>query len=545
MVDRKSGILVHPTSFPSKYGIGDLNGAYDFIDFLEKANQKLWQVLPLGPTSFGDSPYQSFSTFAGNDLLISPDELIRMGHITEGDIEPRDFDPVSVEYGNVIKYKNNILKKAFVAFKEGTKSKEKKKFNHFVNSNPWIIDYSMFRAIKDYYIKKRENEFESVELRDYRSENPLLTEDQIKDYYYGAMWNTWDESIKNREPDAMEFWKEKLENEIEYYKYTQYEFFRQWQEVKEYANSKDIKIIGDIPIFVSMDSADVWVYPSLFHLDKKGSPTKVAGVPPDYFSETGQLWGNPLYNWTIHSKTKYKWWVKRISATLKMVDIVRIDHFRAFQDYWAVDFGEKTAIKGKWEKGPEKGLFNAIKRELGNLPIIAEDLGIITDDVRKLREELGLPGMKILQFAFDTETENAYLPHNFEDVHSVCYTGTHDNNTTFGWHKELTPEVKDVLHRYLNVSGDDIAWDLIRLCFSTVSEYAIVPVQDVLSLNGSARMNTPGVAVGNWQFRYIDGALNDGMAEGLRYLSKMFDRNLENLEDDIKDEVENKEGNND
>ncbi len=527
MFNRSSGVLVHPTSFPSKHGIGDLGkGAVDFIDFLHKSNQKLWQILPLGPTSFGDSPYQSFSTFAGNPLLISLDILVEEGYLTYYDIDDNDFSHDIVEYGKVIDYKTTIFKKAYANFKKNKSSEQEKNYKKFCESQKlWLDDFVLFVALKEYFINARANTFESKEYNEYKKANQkLLKESQINDYFYGAMWNTWPEEISAYNKQGVDKWNKILKEEIEYYKFLQYEFFRQWTNIKEYANNKNIKIIGDIPIFVSMDSSDVWANPSLYHLDKKGYPTEVAGVPPDYFSATGQLWGNPLYNWSAHKKTGYKWWINRIESTLKLVDIIRIDHFRGFESYWSIPYGEETAINGKWIKGPNEDLFNAIEKALGKLPIIAEDLGLITPEVEALRDTFNFPGMKILQFAFDESDANDYLPHNFTNINSVIYSGTHDNDTSKGWYNTTTELERDKVRQYLNVDGSDISWNLIRLAFSSVSVFAIAPIQDIMNLDSDKRMNTPGVATGNWQFRYTDYMLNDDMASGLAYLSKLYNR---------------------
>jgi len=492
---RYSGILAHPTSFPSPYGIGDLgHGAYSFIDFLAASNQKLWQVLPLGPTGYGDSPYQSFSSFAGNYYMISPDLLMEQGWLTQADLNDPGFDPRAVDFGPIIKYKMDLLKKAYTAFKTQAATPEKSRFTKFCKSHKvWLEDYALFMALKN--------------------------------YHNGAPWTQWPSTLANREPKALAQIKSTLADEINFNMFLQYEFFRQWGKLRTYANNAGIKIIGDIPIFVSMDSADIWAAPGLFALDEKGKPTAIAGVPPDYFSETGQLWGNPLYKWEAHKETGFEWWCKRVAATLEFVDIVRIDHFRGFEAYWAVPSDAKDAIKGKWKKGPGKALFEAMKKTLGQLPIIAEDLGIITPAVEKLRTGLKLPGMKVLQFAFDPEAKSVYLPHLHTDSLTVAYSGTHDNDTTMGWYGAATEAEKDYFRRYMNVSGDDIAWDMIRLAFSTTAAYAIVPIQDVMSLGTEDRMNQPGCAMGWWRFRYTADMLRDEYRERLAYLSELFHRN--------------------
>jgi len=518
---RKCGILAHPTSFPSAYGIGDLGkSAYDFIDFLEKSGQKIWQVLPLCPTSFGDSPYQSFSAFAGNYFLISPDELKKDNLLSEEDLaDIPKFDETKTDYGKVIPFKIALLKKAFENFDTSDK-----KCKSFCKENKfWLDDYALYAAIKDHYIAKRKTEGESAEFKAFKKETAkVLAENVQNDYYYGAVWATWDKDLVERNSAALSRISKLLKNETEFYKFVQFKFFEQWDKLKKYAEEKGIEIIGDIPIFIAFDSADAWANQHLFQLSK-GYPTEVAGVPPDYFSKTGQLWGNPLYVWKEHEAENFAWWINRMKATLKLCHIVRIDHFRGFEANYAIPFGAKDATKGKWKKGPGKKLFNAIKKELGSLPVIAEDLGIITDKVEKLRDDLGLPGMKILQFAFDDSPNNAYLPHNYVK-NCVVYTGTHDNDTTLGWYNSTDEKCQDYYRRYMNVSGENVSMDLIRLAVSSSADRAVYPLQDVLELDTDARFNTPGEAKGNWQWRYTADMLTDKKAEDLLYLTKIFKR---------------------
>ncbi len=528
MNDRKSGVLVHPTSFPSRYGIGDFGkGALDFIDFLVKAKQKVWQILPLGHTSFGDSPYQSFSTFAGNPLLISIDTLLEDGLINEKDLENVPFfDESKVEFGKVIDFKYSIFRKAFSAFKNIRTKKLKNEFSSFCKKNQdWLDDYCLFISLKNYFIQERQNTFETPEYIKYKKQNiDTLGENGVNDCFYGACWNSWPDDIASRKNAAVEKWTKKLKNEIEFYKFLQFKFFAQWQAVKKYANENGVEIIGDIPIFVASDSADTWSGRELFKMDSKGYPIEVAGVPPDYFSETGQLWGNPLYDWNYHKKTGYAWWIKRIKNMLELVDVIRIDHFRAFDSYWAIPYGSETAVKGEWKKGPGAELFYAVEKNLGKLPIIAEDLGDLNKEVIELRDKLGFPGMKILQFAFGGGNGNEYLPHNFKSTNFIVYTGTHDNDTTIGWYESIDDGTRDYLRRALNISGDDIAWDLIRCAFASVADTAVIPVQDILCLGKEARMNTPGISSGNWQFRYKDGLLSDEKAQGLAYFTELYNR---------------------
>lgn len=525
---RRSGVLLHPVSLPGRYGIGDLGkSCKDFIDFLVKAEQKLWQILPLGHTGFGDSPYQSFSTFAGNPLLISPETLVCKGYISQDELNGIPLFPMhSIDYGSVVEFKISLLKKAYDGFKEKSDRKLKTKFTQFCNKNKeWLDDYALFISIKNYYIEERKMKFEPKELKAYRRTNlKTMGENGVLDCFYGACFNSWEKDISMHEPEAVKKWTKKLAKEVEFYKFCQFEFFEQWAEIKEYANENGIKIIGDIPIFVAADSADVWSRRELFKMNAKGYPKEVAGVPPDYFSETGQLWGNPLYDWEYHKETGYEWWVKRIKAMFNIVDILRIDHFRAFESYWAIPYGSETAVNGKWKKGPNRELFDKVREQLGDLPIIAEDLGILNDEVHKLRNDLGFPGMKILQFAFGDTPKNEYLPHNYIDSNCIVYTGTHDNDTTLGWYNSMDMKTKDYFRRYLNISGEDAAWDMIRLAFMSSANTAIIPMQDLLNLGTEARMNTPGVSDGNWQFRYSEDMLTNEVAEGLAYLTKLYNR---------------------
>lgn len=531
---RISGILAHPTCFPSAYGIGDLgNGAMEFVDFLKDSNQKLWQILPIGATSFGDSPYQSFSTFAGNPLLISPDLLLKENYLDSIDLEDvPDFSDLYIDYGQVIDYKEMLFRKAFSNFKKRASKVQRDSYLKFCDKNRfWLDDFVLFMSIKEYFIKQRKSSVDSIEFLEFKKANEnLLNEKEILDFYFGAVWNSWPKGIKLREEHAIKKIRKKLKTEIGYYKFLQYEFFRQWFEVKEYANDNDIKIIGDIPIFVAMDSSDAWTKKELFFLDEVGYPNAVAGVPPDYFSEEGQLWGNPLYNWEEHKKSKYNWWIKRISFTLKFVDIIRIDHFIGFVRYWSVPYGSKNSAKGSWCNGPGFDFFEFVRESLGDLPIIAEDLGVVTEDVIKLRQDNGFAGTKVLQFAFDSDSYNLDLPHNYDSNNYIVYTGTHDNDTTLGWYINASEETKDLMRRYLNVSGDDAAWDLIKLAFSTTADVVIIPFQDLMNLNSNYRMNTPGVSTGNWKVRYKSDMLKKEISDGLKYLCKLFNRGMIDIE---------------
>ena len=489
---KASGVLLHPTSLPGKYGIGDFGKeAYNFVDLLAQANQKLWQVLPLNFTGFGNSPYNPLSAFAGNPLLISLEKLKAEGYLSDADISDSnlpEFKTNKVEFEKVMKSKNSILKLAFSQFKIEKSQDEKIRFAKFCKKNRyWLGGFALFAALRNYYNK--------------------------------ISWNKWDKEIVLRKKNAIEKWKNKLANKISFHKFVQYKFAQQWLELKSYANNKNIKIIGDIPIFVSYDSSDVWENQDLFFLDKNGVPTIIAGVPPDYFSKTGQLWGNPLYNWERMLKDDFKWWQKRLTHILSLVDYIRIDHFGGFVRYWAVPAKEKTALNGKWERGPGEKFFYLMEKSLGKLPIIAEDLGeVVNYEVNALKEKFGFPGMKILQFAFG---EDDKPPHKYE-VNNVVYTGTHDNDTILGWFKYLKNCEKKIYRRvkkYLNFDRQDICWDMIKLAFSTPSHWAIIPLQDILCLNSNARMNLPGTTEGNWEWRYKEDMLTPDIAEKLAKLT--------------------------
>ncbi len=493
---RYSGILVHPTSLPSPYGIGDFGkGAYDFINFLVGAGQKIWQILPLGPTGYGDSPYQSFSAFAGQPLLISPDELVRDGLLAGESLSdyPR-FDPNHIYYGDVIPAKTKVLKRSFSYFRENAPVSMVKEFRDFCDREArWLDDYALFMAGKD--------------------------------AHGGACWLEWDDDLRDPDDAVREKWNRELADSVEYYKYIQFLFFRQWHALREYAHINGIEIVGDIPIFVAMDSADVWANRGLFLLDSKGYPTVVAGVPPDYFSATGQLWGNPLYDWKAMEKDGYAWWVDRVRGQLRLVDRIRIDHFRGFEQFYAIPYGSKTAMKGKWMPGPCEKLFLRLRKEFGkDIPIWAEDLGIITPPVEKLRDDFGLPGMKVLQFAFGNPKDNGDMPYRFTTDNCICYTGTHDNDTSYGWYQAQSPVVQDRVRRYLNTDGNIIHYDMIRAAMSSIARYSIYPIQDVLGFGSDCRMNTPAVASGNWGFRFRADHLTPKLAENLRAMTELFGR---------------------
>lgn len=483
---------MHPTSFAGPYGIGDLGPeAYSFIDSLEAAGCKLWQVLPLGPTGYGDSPYQCFSAFAGNPYLISPQLLLQDGLLTIEDLSDMpDWDENRVDFGKIFLWKPALLKRSFGHFNELENSSPiKSSFNAFCRENQaWLDEYSLFMTIKG--------------------------------LNGGSAWTEWAELYRFRDVTTLSKVEAEQQETILEIKYSQFLFFKQWTEIKQYANHKGVKVIGDIPIFVAMDSADTWGNPDLFHLDKNGFPTVVAGVPPDYFSETGQLWGNPLYKWEIHEKTGYYWWIKRIRASLSIYDIVRIDHFRGFAGYWEIPFGEPTAINGQWVKGPGSKLFEAIRAALGDLPIIAEDLGEITPDVFELRDLFRLPGMKILQFGF-SGPDNPFLPHLYPQ-NCVVYTGSHDNDTVVGWYKTAPEHEVKFFHQYFNSSNPDVSDVMVRSIWSSVALFAIAPLQDLLGLDTDARMNFPGKVGGYWAWRTTPDSFSDDLIQRLRTYNHLY-----------------------
>jgi 4-alpha-glucanotransferase len=498
LVPRSSGVLLHPTSLPGRYGIGDLGEwAYNFVDWLESAYQTLWQILPLGPTSYGDSPYQTLSAFAGNAYLVSLDKVAREGWLTQADLaDVPNFPADHVDYGWIIPYHTEILTRAFQNFSANASAREKQQFAEWCAENgDWLDDYALFMALKD--------------------------------EHGGRPWVEWERGVALRDPQALIDAQARHTEAIQDYKFRQWLFFRQWLEVKTYANGKGIKLIGDVPIFVAHDSADVWANRSLFYLDDVGNPTVVAGVPPDYFSQTGQYWGNPLYRWDEMSKDGYSWWIRRFKAVQQQVDLIRIDHFRGFEAYWEIPTNEaRTAVNGQWVEGPGIPFFRVIEAALGDLPIIAEDLGVITPGVEAMRDGLGLPGMKVLQFAWGNLPEaNLFLPHH-HIANSVVYSGTHDNNTTIGWWESETDEhIRRHLALYTNGEITEPNWALIRIAQASVSHMAVVPMQDVLSLGKEARMNTPNVPAGNWSWRMAEENFADAAArDRLRDLTLLYGR---------------------
>lgn len=492
-VRRQAGILMHVTSLPGAHGIGDLgDGALRFLDFLEAAGQGLWQILPLTPLGLGHSPYASPSAMAGNPLLISLDLLLREGLLTPDEVAaPETLQAGRVDYDAVGGFKLNRLRRAHLRFKADASPEQRSAYDDFCEgAAEWLEDYSLFMALRD--------------------------------AHGSSIWIEWERDLARRQPEAMERARRELSETIDFHKFAQFQFSRQWSALRSYANGHGVRIVGDIPIFVALDSADVWSHQELFHLDERGRPAVVAGVPPDYFSRTGQRWGNPLYRWDRMAEQGYRWWIERFRATLAQVDIVRIDHFRGFEAYWEIPAENETAEQGQWVKGPGEPFFRAVEAALGTLPVIAENLGIITPEVEALRLDLGYPGMLVLHFAFDSGPTNPYLPHNYER-RNTGYTGTHDNDTTVGWFDSRTPEEQERVRRYLGSNGS-IGQDLIRLLFESVADMAIVPLQDVLELGTEARMNMPGEADGNWSWRLSPDMLTPERAKSLRDLTDLYGR---------------------
>ena len=490
---RSAGVLLHVTSLPGPFGIGDLGpDAYAWIDTLARARQTWWQVLPLGPTGYGDSPYQCFSAFAGNHYLISPEFLVHDGLLEPGDLDAIDLPASTVDYGPVIALKNKLTLQALERFVAGAAPALNDAFAEFSSrEHAWLDDYALFMALKD--------------------------------AHQGMSWQQWPEEYLLRQPGAVEKARLLFSRDVLLHKFRQFLFFRQWAGLKAYARRQGIRLIGDMPIFVASDSADVWTYPELFRLDHRRRPLVVAGVPPDYFSRTGQLWGNPVYAWDVHRQTGFAWWTRRLRAALDMVDLVRLDHFRGFEAAWEVPAECLTAETGHWIKGPGAELFRAAQQQIGSLALIAEDLGVITPDVDALRLAFGWPGMRVMQFAFGGAPEERFLPHNHER-NTVVYTGTHDNDTALGWCEGLTSEELRFLRRYCPPTGDDVAWDLIRLAWGSVADYALTPLQDILSLGTEARMNYPGRPAGNWRWRFTADQLRSAHLEKLQELTETYQR---------------------
>ena len=493
--ERLAGILLHPTSLPSGNGIGDFGPeAYKFADFLFESKLGLWQILPLSPPGFGNSPYSAISAFAGNPLLVSLDRLADRGWIARERLNPSDLSPSGsrIDFEQVKAAKLPLLREGAQNFLERGNG-DRRRFENFKHENAWWLeDFVLFEVIRH--------------------------------VYQGASWSTWPAELAGREPAALHKFGVEYQRDLEVERAIQFAFFEQWRALRRYAAERGIKFVGDVAIFVNYDSADVWRNPDLFYLDDKLQPTLVAGVPPDAFSSTGQRWGNPLYRWDVCKARGYDWWVQRMSWTLTACDIVRLDHFRGFDSYWAIPAPESTAVKGSWATGPKDDLFKELRKRLGDLPFIAEDLGMITPDVYALRDRLGIPGMKVLQFAFGDPGAHIYLPHNFEE-NCVVYTGTHDNDTTPGWWAAgATAEEKRSAAAYMGQAQDGMHWAFIRAAFTSVAKLAIVPLQDVLDLGSAHRMNTPSRSDGNWGWRFESGALRKNLAEKLAALSIVSDR---------------------
>ena len=491
---RASGILMPVFSLPSRYGIGSFSkSAYQFVDMLKKAGQKYWQILPLCPTSYGDSPYQSFSTYAGNPYFIDLDQLIEEKLLTRKECQACDFgdDPQDIDYGKLYENRFKLLRKAYERANVG----EDQEFEAYRRENAWWLDdYALFMAVKD--------------------------------RFDGVAWNEWAEDIRLRWSNAMDYYRRELYYEIEFYSYLQFVFMKQWKKLKNYANINGIEIIGDIPIYVAFDSADAWANPELFQFDAENLPTAVAGCPPDGFSADGQLWGNPLYRWDYHRETGFDWWIRRIAYCSELYDVVRIDHFRGFDEYYSIPYGDTTARNGHWEKGPGIALFEAAKNRLGELNIIAEDLGYITDSVKKLVVDSGFPGMKVLEFAFDSREKSDYLPYTYEK-NSVVYTGTHDNETIAGWYAGLDKSDLKMCTDYMNIDripGKEYHWDFIRLAMLSVSDLCVIPIQDYLGLDNRARINHPSTLGTNWRWRLAKGQLSASLLKEIREMTRISGR---------------------
>ncbi len=498
-MERSAGILLHPTSLPSRHGIGDIGPvAHDYVRWLSEAGSAWWQILPLCPPGPGFSPYSAISTFAGSPWLLSPDALVEDDLLRAGDVDsPPDFSMGQLEIQKALSWKNTLLHLSWERFQRASDRRLTEAFETFKETDSWWLeDFSLFAALKDHHHQKS--------------------------------WLEWSRPLAHREPEALAGAEKVLENEIAFHAFCQFLFFRQWSKLKTVAEDFGVSILGDVPIFVALDSVDVWAHPELFLLDENKRPTVVAGVPPDYFSETGQLWGNPLYDWERHAREEYSWWIARTLHTLDQVDAVRLDHFRGFAAYWEVQASETTAVAGRWVPGPGRALFEALRKAIGGLPFVAEDLGEITPDVEELRRDLGLPGMAILQFAFSPEPRSTFIPYRLQrDM--VVYTGTHDNNTTVGWYsQDATEGERDLLRRYTASDGSDINWQMIRLAMASVADVAIIPHQDLVGLGGESRMNTPGVAGGNWAFRLTHPMLDPSIAARFKNLAETFGRSPTN-----------------
>jgi 4-alpha-glucanotransferase len=491
---RGSGVLLHPTSLPGPHGSGDLGpDALRFVDWLRDAGQRYWQVLPLTPVGYGSSPYSSLSAFASNPMLVNLHSLAEKGWLARAEVPDHTSMPArTLDFGASNGLRTALLRKASARFLAVAAPADRHAFESYcAREAAWLEDYALFMALHD--------------------------------AHGGREWTTWEEGLRTRDPAALAEARARLAGEVAYHRFGQWAFHQQWTALHDHARARGVQLVGDMPIFVAHHSADVWAHPELFHLDAAGVPYVVAGVPPDYFSETGQRWGNPLYRWDVMAKDGYRWWVARMRALLSLVDVARIDHFRGFEAFWEIPAGEKTAVNGRWVKAPGLELFRALSAALGELPIIAEDLGIITPEVEALRDACGFPGMKVLQFAFGGDAENPFLPHNHVP-NAVVYTGTHDNDTTRGWFAGVSEDERGRVRRYLSTSGDEIHWDLLRAAAMSVAKVALFPLQDVLGLGGEGRMNVPGVAAGNWAWRFAWDDVPHGAAGRLAELARTYGR---------------------
>jgi 4-alpha-glucanotransferase len=491
---RSSGLLLHPTSLPGRYGIGEIGAeARRFVDFLAAAGQSTWQTLPLGPTGFGDSPYQCFSAFAGNPLLVSLDGLVEDGLLARSDLEARPHFPEGVvAYGDVIPWKRSLLERAAERFRSAPPRAIETAFAAFCDEHAvWLDDDALFMAVKD--------------------------------AHGGAVWNEWEPELMRREPGALRSWRERLEPGIHSHRFMQFAFFRQWRALRAHARERGIRLIGDVPIFAAFDSADAWAHRELFFLDDRGRPTVIAGVPPDYFSKTGQRWGNPLYRWEVMARDGFRWWIERLRALFEQCDIVRLDHFIGFTRYWEIPAEEETAVKGRWVPGPGEALFHAVERALGDAPIIAEDLGVVTPAVEAMRDQFEFPGMKIVIMADWRDPRSSFLPHNFTRNY-VAYTSTHDSETAAGWLASASGAERARAIRYAGGAPDRFPQGLIRCVMASVADTVVVPVQDVLGLGSEGRMNFPGRLGGNWTWRLPAGALDGGHRDFLAELADLYGR---------------------
>lgn len=503
-IPRSSGILLHPTSLPSRFGIGALGKeAFQFAEELAASGQTIWQMLPIGPSGFDNSPYQSLSAFAGEPLLIDPGQIVQAGLLSQRDLEEApQFPQNTVDYERVRAWKIPLLAKAARNFFASAGEDERRAFDEFcADHTAWLDDYSLFAALRN--------------------------------AFSGYGWSAWESGLAHRDPATLEAWREKLLDEVRCQKYWQFEFYRQWDALRVFCRARGLLLMGDLPIYVSHNSADVWTHPDRFYLDRRGNPTAISGVPPDYFSETGQLWGNPIYRWPVIQRLGFQWWIERFRGTFRLFDIVRVDHFRGFESYWSVPAREKTAMNGRWVKAPGRKLFRELKRSLGDLNIVAENLGVITPEVEALRREFGFPGMAVLQFAFGSDSEgNPFQPHRFER-HLFAYTGTHDNDTLMGWWNGEGASTRSFTQireenararRYLGIANEPVNWAFIRLLWASVADTVIAPMQDVLGLDGRARMNLPGNGSGNWRWRMLPSVFTPALQAQLRELTETYGR---------------------